>query len=138
MEHSEEQPPHKKTATDGPILPVLTNSSPSPMEGISVVPAPSGDSNMHPSSSSGQTPNEIVSDGSGRRDKGDKQALKSQLSSLRYGKMTWILGISWYRCLSCLVKAFYPSFQLPRCLCSYDHLYKDGNFYFVVLYTVYT
>ncbi|GMY09761.1 transcription initiation factor TFIID subunit 6 isoform X1 [Fagus crenata] len=76
MEHLEEQPPHKKTATDGPILPVLTNSSPSPMEGISVVPAPSGDSNMHPSSSSGQTPNEIVSDGSGRRDKGDKQALK--------------------------------------------------------------
>ena len=76
MEHSEEQPPHKKTATDGPILPMLTNSSPSPMEGISVVPAPSGDSNMHPSSSSGQTPNEIVSDGSGRRDKGDKQALK--------------------------------------------------------------
>jgi|UniRef100_A0A2N9HSF4 transcription initiation factor TFIID subunit 6 len=76
MEHSEEQPPHKKTATDGPILPVLTNSSPSPMEGISVVPAPSGDSNMHPSSSSGLTPNEIVSDASGRRDKGDKQALK--------------------------------------------------------------
>ncbi|KAK7823115.1 transcription initiation factor tfiid subunit 6 [Quercus suber] len=44
------------------------------MEGISVVPVP-GDSNMGPSSSSGQTPNEIV-DGRGKRDKGDKQALK--------------------------------------------------------------
>ncbi|XP_030929260.1 transcription initiation factor TFIID subunit 6 isoform X1 [Quercus lobata] len=74
MEHLEEQPPHKKTATDGPIIPVFTNSSPSHMEGISVVPVP-GDSNMGPSSSSGQTPNEIV-DGRGKRNKGDKQALK--------------------------------------------------------------
>ena len=74
MEHLEEQPPHKKTATDGPIIPVFTNSSPSHMEGISVVPVP-GDPNMGPSSSSGQTPNEIV-DGRGKRDKGDKQALK--------------------------------------------------------------
>lgn len=73
MEHLEEQSPHKKTATDGPILPVFTNSSPSHMEGISVVPGT--DSNMGSSSSSGQTPNERV-DGMGKRDKGDKHALK--------------------------------------------------------------
>jgi len=84
MEHLEEQPPHKKIATDGPILAGSTNSSsshmeetPSPMEEKAVVPpAPSVDSNVGPSSSSyRQPPNDINLDGRGRRDKRDSQAL---------------------------------------------------------------
>jgi transcription initiation factor TFIID subunit 6 len=84
MEHLEEQSPHKKIATDGPILAGSTNSSsshmeetPSPMEEKAVVPpAPSVDSNVGPSSSSyRQPPNDINLDGRGRRDKRDSQAL---------------------------------------------------------------
>ncbi|KAB1200077.1 Transcription initiation factor TFIID subunit 6 [Morella rubra] len=73
MEHLEEQPPHKKIATDGPILAVSNNSSPSHMEGKAVVQAPLGDSNVDPSSSSGQT-KEIILDGRGRRGMGDNIA----------------------------------------------------------------
>ncbi|KAE8075588.1 hypothetical protein FH972_014286 [Carpinus fangiana] len=77
MEHLEEQPPHKKMATDGPIIATSTNSLPSHMEEEAVVPpAPSIDSNAGPSSSSSrQPPNDINLDGRGRKGKGDSQAL---------------------------------------------------------------
>jgi transcription initiation factor TFIID subunit 6 len=75
MEHLEEQSPHKKIATDGPILAAATNSSPSHMEETAAVPSPSVDSNAGPSSFSRQPPNDINMDGRGRRDKGDSQAL---------------------------------------------------------------
>jgi transcription initiation factor TFIID subunit 6 len=77
MEHLEEQPPHKKIATDGPILAASTNSLPSHMEEEAVVPpAPLIDSNAGPSSSSSrQLPNDINLDGRGRKGKGDSPAL---------------------------------------------------------------
>ena len=77
MEHLEEQPPHKKIATDGPILAASTNSLPSHMEEEAVVPpAPSIDSNAGPSSSSSrQPPNDISLDGRDRKGKGDSQTL---------------------------------------------------------------
>jgi transcription initiation factor TFIID subunit 6 len=77
MEHLEEQPPHKKIATDGPILAASTNSLPSHMEEEAVgPPAPLIDSNAGPSSSSSrQPPNDINLDGKGRKGKGDSPAL---------------------------------------------------------------
>jgi transcription initiation factor TFIID subunit 6 len=77
LEHFEEQPPHKKIATDGPILAASANSLPSHMEEEAVVlPAPSIDSNACPSSSSSkQPPNDTNLDDRGRKGKGDSQAL---------------------------------------------------------------
>ncbi|PSS14344.1 Transcription initiation factor TFIID subunit like [Actinidia chinensis var. chinensis] len=50
-EHLEQQPPHKKIATDGPMVESLNNSFPSPL----------GDTDAGPSSSSGQIPTESIS-----------------------------------------------------------------------------
>ena len=50
-EHLEQQPPHKKIATDGPMVESLNNSLPSPL----------GDTDAGPSSSSGQIPTESIS-----------------------------------------------------------------------------
>ncbi|KAG6724599.1 hypothetical protein I3842_03G265200 [Carya illinoinensis] len=77
MEQVEEQSPHKKIATDGPILADLSNSSPPQMEGKAVLPDSTVDSNVGPSSSSRQMLDEIMLDGRGRRDKGDNQALNA-------------------------------------------------------------
>ncbi|XP_041006065.1 transcription initiation factor TFIID subunit 6 isoform X2 [Juglans microcarpa x Juglans regia] len=77
MEQVEEQSPHKKIATDGPILADLSNSSPPHMEGKAVLPDSTVDSNVGPSSSSRQMFDEIMLDGRGRRDEGDNQALNA-------------------------------------------------------------
>ncbi|KAG6662903.1 transcription initiation factor TFIID subunit 6 [Carya illinoinensis] len=77
MEQVEEQSPHKKIATDGPILADLTNSSPPHMEGKAVLPDSTIDSNVGPSSSSRQMLDEMILDGRGRRDKGDNEALNA-------------------------------------------------------------
>ncbi|KAF5482551.1 hypothetical protein F2P56_003109 [Juglans regia] len=77
MEQVEEQSPHKKIATDGPILADLSNSSPPHMEGKALLPDSTVDSNVGPSSSSRQMLDEIMLDGRGRRDEGDNQALNA-------------------------------------------------------------
>ncbi|KAG2719438.1 hypothetical protein I3760_03G266500 [Carya illinoinensis] len=77
MEQVEEQSPHKKIATDGPILADLSNSSPPHMEGKAVLPDSTIDSNVGPSSSSRQMLDEMILDGRGRRDKGDNEALNA-------------------------------------------------------------
>lgn len=77
MEQVEEQSPHKKIATDGPILADLSNSSPPHMEGKAVLSDSTVDSNAGPSSSSRQMLDEIMLDGRGRRDEGDNQALNA-------------------------------------------------------------
>lgn len=76
VEHMEEQPPLKKIATDGPTGLVPTNSSPSHMEIEIATPAPSGDTDAAPPSSSGQMPNEGVSNSRSRRDRAAGRSLK--------------------------------------------------------------
>ncbi|ONI18262.1 hypothetical protein PRUPE_3G206000 [Prunus persica] len=76
VEHMEEQPPLKKIATDGPTGLVPTNSSPSHMEVEIATPAPSGDPDAAPPSSSGQMPNEGVSNSRSRRDRASGRSLK--------------------------------------------------------------
>uniref|UniRef100_A0A5B7BTL0 TATA box binding protein associated factor (TAF) histone-like fold domain-containing protein n=1 Tax=Davidia involucrata TaxID=16924 RepID=A0A5B7BTL0_DAVIN len=75
VEHLEQQPPLKKVATDGPMVPLSNNSLPSDMQGEIRVPAPLGDSEAVPSSSR-QIPNESISGSRNRKDKSDNQALK--------------------------------------------------------------
>ncbi|KAA8524778.1 hypothetical protein F0562_011201 [Nyssa sinensis] len=74
-EHLEQQPPLKKVATDGPMVPQSNNSLSSDMQREIRVPAPSGDSEVGPSSSR-QIPNRSVSGSRNRTGKGDNQASK--------------------------------------------------------------
>ncbi|CAB4304561.1 unnamed protein product [Prunus armeniaca] len=76
VEHMEEQPPLKKIATDGHTGIAPTNSSPSHMEVETATPAPSGDTDAGPPSSSGQMPNEGVSNSRSRRDRAAGRSLK--------------------------------------------------------------
>ncbi|KAJ1443166.1 TATA box binding protein associated factor [Sesbania bispinosa] len=75
LEQLEEQPPLKKTATDGEVGVAMTNSSPSHKQGEPGTHASSADSIIGSSSSSGQMKNENLSDV--RRNRGDTQALKT-------------------------------------------------------------
>ncbi|KAL5581753.1 hypothetical protein UlMin_014195 [Ulmus minor] len=71
-ENTEEQPPLKKIATDGPVIEASSNSSPSHFQGET-----SDAINAVPSSSSVQKPNEIVSNSKDTRNKGNNQYLKT-------------------------------------------------------------
>lgn len=75
MEHLEQQP-SKKIATDGPVNVVQTNSSSSHRDGKATAPATLSDSNVGPSTSSEQMPNDSESGHRVGRDKGDSQAIK--------------------------------------------------------------
>ncbi|CAL5336355.1 unnamed protein product [Camellia sinensis] len=77
----EQQPPHKKVATDGPMVIQSNNSMPSDIRGDLGVAAPLGDSEAGPSSSSSsrRIPSEGISGSSGSRVSGSRvgdQALK--------------------------------------------------------------
>ncbi|KAI8010322.1 Transcription initiation factor TFIID subunit 6 [Camellia lanceoleosa] len=77
----EQQPPHKKVATDGPMVIQSNNSMPSDIRGDLGVAAPLGDSEAVPSSSSSsrRIPSEGISGSSGSRvssSRGGDQALK--------------------------------------------------------------
>lgn len=76
----EQQPPHKKVATDGPMVIQSNNSMPSDIRGDLGVAAPLGDSEAGPSSSSSRRiPSEGISGSSGSRvssSRGGDQALK--------------------------------------------------------------
>ncbi|XP_031262065.1 transcription initiation factor TFIID subunit 6 [Pistacia vera] len=76
MEHLEEQPPHKKIATDGPTGPVSTSSSSSPMQEEPVVASSLGDSDAGPLSSSAQISHDSGSGSRHRRGSGDTRASK--------------------------------------------------------------
>ncbi|XP_048435179.1 transcription initiation factor TFIID subunit 6 [Pyrus x bretschneideri] len=76
VEHMEEQPPLQKIATDGPTDIAPTNSSPSHMEVDTAAPAPSGDTDAGPSSSSQKMPDESISHGTSSRGKPAGQSLK--------------------------------------------------------------
>ncbi|KAF8414184.1 hypothetical protein HHK36_002183 [Tetracentron sinense] len=77
LDHLMQQPPLKKFATDGPTSVMATNSLPADVQGATGgFPAALGDSDVGPSSSSGQLPNNSISSSSGRREKGDDRALK--------------------------------------------------------------
>ncbi|KAM0958948.1 hypothetical protein EV1_023975 [Malus domestica] len=76
VEHMEEQPPLQKIATDGPTDIAITNSSPSHMEVDTAAPAPSGDTDAGPSSSSQKMPDESISHGTSSRGKPAGQSLK--------------------------------------------------------------
>ena len=67
----------KKTATDGEVGVVLTNSSPSHNQGEAGTQASSVDSIIGSSSSSGQMKNETTGDGIVRSNKVDTQAWKT-------------------------------------------------------------
>lgn len=73
----EQQPPLKKTATDGDVSVVLANSSPSHKQGEAGTQASSVDSIIGSSSSSGQMKNEISLDGEVISNRGDTRALKT-------------------------------------------------------------
>ncbi|XP_059661159.1 transcription initiation factor TFIID subunit 6 [Cornus florida] len=75
-EQLEQQPPLKKVATDGPMVALSNNSSTSDMQIETSVPASLSDSDVGPSSSFRQYPNDNISSSRGRRDKGDNQSLK--------------------------------------------------------------
>jgi len=98
----------RSSITDGPANVVPTESSPLHMLREPIAPAPSGDSKRGPSTPSPAPAAEI------------ENARVIVGISTRFGTMTWILGIFWYPCLSCLAKAFSPSFHLLRCHCFCD------------------
>ncbi|XP_027352005.1 transcription initiation factor TFIID subunit 6 [Abrus precatorius] len=77
LEQLEQQPPLKKTATDGEIGVVQTNSSPVPKLEEAGTQASTVDSIVGSSSSSGQMKNETTLDGEVRSNRGDTQALKT-------------------------------------------------------------
>lgn len=76
MEDLEEQPPHKKVATDGPSGPVSTSSSSSPMQEEPVAATSLGDSDAGPSSYSGQISHDSRSGSRQSRGNGDSRASK--------------------------------------------------------------
>lgn len=76
MELLEQQPPPKKIATDGPIAVVSTSSLPTPMQEEASAAAPLDNSDVDPSSSSGQIPSDSRSESRCRRDRFDSRAVK--------------------------------------------------------------
>ncbi|XP_052177994.1 transcription initiation factor TFIID subunit 6 isoform X3 [Diospyros lotus] len=78
VEHLEQQPPHKKIATDGPIFVPSNNSLASDIQGELGVQAPVGDSMVSPpsSSSSRRISGEAAPAGSRSRSRGDNRSLK--------------------------------------------------------------
>ncbi|KAK9284593.1 hypothetical protein L1049_023769 [Liquidambar formosana] len=76
VEHSEQQPPLKKIATDGPMDAVSTNSLPSDSQGETDVSTSLGNSDVGPSSSSVGIPSESISGSRGRREKGGNRDMK--------------------------------------------------------------
>ncbi|KAI9177726.1 hypothetical protein LWI28_018516 [Acer negundo] len=77
MDHSDQQPPNKRIAADGPIGVVSTSSSPSPMQEDTAALVPVDDSDvMGTSQSPGQIPHDGGSGSKRVRDKGDSRALK--------------------------------------------------------------
>ncbi|KAH7533413.1 transcription initiation factor TFIID subunit 6 isoform X2 [Ziziphus jujuba] len=73
-EETEQQPPLKKIATDGPMQ---ADSSPFQSQGEPTAIGHSSDTNAEPSSSSGQMPNENTLYSRGRRDEGAGQSLRT-------------------------------------------------------------
>lgn len=61
MEHLEQQPPHKKVMTDGPMNILANNSLPSEIRGFPGAPAALGDSDADASASSGRISGEGIS-----------------------------------------------------------------------------
>ncbi|GMP53811.1 hypothetical protein CsSME_00019176 [Camellia sinensis var. sinensis] len=111
----EQQPPHKKVATDGPMVIQSNNSMPSDIRGDLGVAAPLGDSEAGPSSSSSsrRIPSEGISGSSG-----------SRVSSSRVGdqalKMSAVLNQAWK-----------DDLNSGRLLVSLFELFGEGIFNFI-------